>query len=89
MKNPLLILTALVSLTIANAGEGKRYVVPPGTPVATSEEGLGNGDVTINSQLKIVHAVEVKGTPKGIMAFRENGQLYYVEYSKVSEKFGR
>jgi hypothetical protein len=93
MKNLILILIAIASLTIANAGEGKRYVVQPGAPVATSVEALRKGNVTTNSDYKIVYAVKVKGTPPDVLAFSENydrsGKIYYVEYKYAPEKFGR
>ena len=60
----MLILVVIASVAIANAGEGKRYVVQPGAPVATSVEALRKGEVTINHDYKIVYAVKVKGTPQ-------------------------
>ena len=92
MKKLVLILTAIVSLTtIANAEGGKRYVLQPGAPVATSVDGLRHGHVRINNDYKIVLGVNVKETPADVLAFREglNGRIYYVEYKYAPEKFGR
>ena len=84
---------AIASLTIAHAEEGKRYVVQPGAPVATSVEGLRQGKVTINPDYIIVYGVKVNGTPPDVLAFSKNydrtGKIYYVAYKYAPEKFGR
>jgi hypothetical protein len=93
LKRLIVILMAVASLAIANAGEGKRYVVQPGAPVATSVEALRAGKVTTNNDYRIVYAVKVKGTPSDVLAFSEKsdgtGKIYYVEYKYAPEKNGR